>query len=62
MGLSKKVHGDDLDHVDHLVVGTDLFELVQIVEQCVLCLVNLKHVCIGHEQGPDKALRWDDSF
>lgn len=57
MGLLEQIQGNDLHHVDHAVVATNLFQLVEIVEDGVLRLVDLEHLRVGREERPHQVLR-----
>ena len=58
MCLLKKIKSDNLHHVNHSIVTTDLLQLVQIVQDRMLRMVNLKHLRVCHKQGPHQILGW----
>ena len=49
-----------MNHVEHLVVPADLFELVEVVEESVLRLVHLEDIRVGTEQDVEELSRRND--
>ena len=50
MCLFEQIESHDLHHVNHAVIAPDLLLLVQIVQNRVLSLIDVKHLRIGREQ------------
>jgi len=43
---------DNLHYVNHAIVAPDLLDLVEVVENSVLCLVDLEKARVGHKERP----------
>ena len=62
MCLLEQIERHHLNHVNHLVVISDLLYLVEIIQKCMLSLINMKDVLVGLEQGSKQKLGRDYTF